>query len=392
MSIKKYKLSSQPIEGDIISENIFKERDNIYWNMKNFQAQATNDGIFAENMFRLILDGINLNHLSKNHPHVDIAIENPIPGFSQENEIISVKSSISKRPTLKNLISDTKSIKLDSMFSYLLFANSNFELQYERDFFKPRKLLAEAIRMVNEVKDDRTEAHLKVMYKKVVNITAYYLMKKNKPDELDNFLGDIGLVIESEDPNQNQELCYGNYNSIRIQVLRRIAYQDAPISLGALYLKDVQGDLTCFIYKTNPIKLSRYWETLVDIWLDEGFFSFETTKYLNLELVKKLFSIPDEENFPIQIEISLGGYERKLPDHSDKSEREKVAIAKDLAKKRTRKLYVATKFKNTNFGDNQEDVNKYFIKTIDILSKKPNLVTRFDKFADTVQEKKSIKL
>ena len=63
-----------------------------------------------------------------------------------------------------------------------------------------------------------------------------------------------------------------------------------------------------------------------------------------------------------------------------------------MAKKRTRKLYVATKFKNTNFGDNQEDVNKYFIKTIDILSKKPNLVTRFDKFADTVQEKKSIKL
>lgn len=372
MSVKKYKLSEEPISGDVISSNIFKRRGKIYWNIKNFNSQSQNDGIFAENILRLALDGVNLNHLSKNHPHVDIAIINPIEGFAEAGEIISVKSSIKKNPTLKGLISDTKSIKLESMFSYILFANSNYELHYERDFFKPRKLLADGIKLIKDYENKD--------YKAVVNIATFYLMKKNKKEEFENFQTDIIRIGEG-----NYDLTYGRYSTnYRTAVLRRLVHLDAPISLGGLYVKETANGLTCFIHKTNPIKLNKYWEKLVNIWLDEEFFEYDSTKYLNLDLVRELFNIK-EDSFPIEIQISIGTYNPESEDHSQRTEREKIEIAKKRSDKRANKLYVATKFKDADFGDSDKDVNDFFLKSIDILEKEPSLIKKFNQFTKSIE-------
>jgi hypothetical protein len=73
---------------------------------------------------------------------------NEIPGVAQKNEIISVKSSIKKSTKLSKVITDTKSIQLESMFSYILFADSNYELSYDKNYFKHKSLLNEGINKI----------------------------------------------------------------------------------------------------------------------------------------------------------------------------------------------------------------------------------------------------
>lgn len=371
MATKHYKLSDEVISGDIISSNIIRRKEKLYHNIKNFSSQKTNDGINAENILRLVLDGVNLNHLSKNHPHVDIAIINPIEGFAQKNEIISVKSSIKSKPTLSNLISDTKSIKLESMFSYIVFANSNYELNYEKMFFSPKKLLVDSIRKLKQSK--------KKHFKEVVNLVAYYIMFKNQSDEQINFDKDLDSIC-----NDSFDLIHGKYNYYRMQVLRRLVYLDNPISLGGVYLQRNE-ELTCVIKKTIPIKLNKYWEKLVDIWLDEDFFESEAVKYLTLPLVKDLFGISQRDDFPIEVSISFGDYVPSGEDFTGLSDREKIEIAKKRAEKRTNKLYVATKFKDANFGENEEEVNKFFLKSIDMIEDNPKVIKKFSNFVSTLE-------
>jgi hypothetical protein len=368
---KEYKLSDPSNSSDVISQNIRKRREKIYYNIKNFSVQKTNDGIYAENILRLILDGVNLNHLSKNHPHVDLAIINSIEGFSQKGEIISVKSSIKRNPTLSNLISDTKSIKLESMFSYIIFSNSNYELDFKTSFFSPKMMLNRSIDLMRDSNSNN--------YKEVVNLVAYYVMFKNNSREQINFNSDLDKII-----NNDFNLTYGTYNTYRISVLRRLVYLDNPISLGTMYLERGK-ELTCVIKKTNPIKLNKYWEKLVNIWLDEEFFQSDKVKYLRMSMVKDLFNIPGNEDFPIEIKISLGDYSPEKTDFSKLSDAEKIEIARARADKRSNKLYVATKFKDADFGEQEKDVNDFFLKSIDILEEEPKLITKFNNFISNIQ-------
>jgi hypothetical protein len=368
---KEYKLSDPSNSSDVISQNIRKRREKIYYNIKNFSVQKTNDGIYAENILRLILDGVNLNHLSKNHPHVDLAIINPIEGFSQKGEIISVKSSIKRNPTLSNLISDTKSIKLESMFSYIIFSNSNYELDFKTSFFSPKMMLNRSIDLMRDSNSNN--------YKEVVNLVAYYVMFKNNSREQINFNSDLDKII-----NNDFNLTYGTYNTYRISVLRRLVYLDNPISLGTMYLERGK-ELTCVIKKTNSIKLNKYWEKLVNIWLDEEFFQSDKVKYLRMSMVKDLFNIPGNEDFPIEIKISLGDYSPEKTDFSKLSDAEKIEISRARADKRSNKLYVATKFKDVDFGEQEKDVNDFFLKSIDILEEEPKLITKFNNFISNIQ-------
>jgi hypothetical protein len=152
-----------------------------------------------------------------------------------------------------------------------------------------------------------------------------------------------------------------------------------PISLGAIFVK---GE-TCFISKTKSINIGRYWENLLNIWIDKDFFDSKAVKYLRLEQVKKLFGIPENEEFPIKIEISIGDYSI-ISNDSELSDGERLDKYKKMAKSKTRKLYVMTKFKDANFGDNQSDVNNLFLKTIDVLKKNPSRIKKFNDFIDSL--------
>lgn len=366
---KHYRLSDDKIEGDILSSYIRKRREKIYYNILNFNAQNLNNGVFAENILRLSLNAINLNHLSKNHPHVDIAIINEIPGIVEKKEIISVKSSIRKGTGIGKVIADTKAIKLESMFSYILYAHSNYELTYERSYFNSKTILNDSIKKAYENGNKN--------YKEILNVVTYYLMFKNKEEFEKDFYNDINILINtdiSEFKNKRSvNLKFGTYGQYRFSVLRRLSNLDSPISLGIIYLEENEGDITCVINKTNSIKLNKYWERLVDIWLDNDYFEGKS-KYLRLKDVNMLFGI---STFPIEIKISIGDY---VPSREEVSDIDKIQKSKKRAELRTNKLYVATQFKDASFGDKEEEVNDFFIDTIDTLEENPNLITKFSNF------------
>lgn len=390
------KLSNNlPEAKDQISYNILSKKNKIYDSIRNFYMQSQNNGVYAENILRISLDGVNLNHLYKNHPHVDIAIPpiaKVVDGITIPNEIISVKSSIAKNTTLAAVLRDTKSIKLESVFSYVVFASSNFELNYEKEFYGAKSLYSlgfglikkeskiEEVKYIGENRD----------YKAVLNTTLYYLMYKNREGEKSNFIKDI-IKISNSKPDENYQLTYGTYYSYRIGVLRRISRLDAPISLGAVYLKGEGSNITCYIHKTHPIPLGRYWEEIISIWLtgknDKSFFDFKSEKYLDFGLVKKLYNIQGRE-FPIQIRISLDGFEPKKSDYSDKSEEEKVEARKKQAENRTSKLYAATKLQYADFKGKDKEINDFFIKSIDVLEKRPSLITTFNQFINNLEDPK----
>jgi hypothetical protein len=361
---KKYNLIDK-IEGDVLSSNIYLRRRKLYNNIMNFSIQGRNDGVFAENILRLIFDGVNLNHLYKNHPHVDIAIVNEIPDITKKDEVISVKSSTKFNPSLASIISDTKAIKLESMFSYVMYALNNFELGYKTKYFRYRELFNECIDAANLGNKK---------FKEVINICLYYLIVKNDEIHKLSFDSDINTITNTDNTN----LSYGNYQSYRIAVLRNLSKLDTPVSLGLLYLENRDEDLICVIKKTNDISLKKYWELLLDIWSQSNYFTKTSSQYLKLAQVKKLFNIGDD--FPIKIEISTKLFNDKDEAYDSLSDSEKMEIVRKRAGTKTNKLYVATKFKDADFGRYEDDINDFFIKLIKKLEWKPQLIKNFQDF------------
>ncbi len=373
----EYKLSAKYYKrDDKIAYNVYHRKNKLFYNIKSFARQPENNGIFAENILRLILDGVNLNHLSKNHPHVDIAVINEIPGVAKQNEVISVKSSTRQRPTLASVIGDSKAIKLESMFSYILYADSDYRIDYQEKYFKPKQLLKNAISAVYD--NER--------YREAINIVLYYLFFKNESRYKSDFDDDLKIISQLSEHSEESrkrvngrviykeediDLAFGQYSDYAWKIVKKIAVLNNPISLGVVYLENRDNNLTCVIKKTNDIKVSRYWQDLVEIWIDESHFASSATKYLNESKVKELFKINDVDDFPIEIRISIDGY---------------VGLESSVdPKTRTDKLYIATKFKDAEFKDNEPQVNNFFLKAINILERRPVLVRRFNDFIKTLK-------
>jgi len=372
--IKNYSLSNNPVENDPLSKNIYRRRSKLYDSIILLSKQNVNDGIAGENIVRILFDGVNLNHLSKNHPHVDIAIINGIDGVVIEDEIISVKSSLKLNSSISSVISDTKSIKLESLFSYVLFSNFNFNLTYESLFFRSKSILNKSIISIRE--GTGTEKN----YKAAINITFYYLMFKNSKDQEANFAEDIERLSLSNE-EVDYDLMNGKYSLYSAMVESKINRLDSPISLAGLYLDKNRDNLTCILKKTNTIPINTYWYKLLEIWIDNKFFDTKTTKYLSIKHVKKLFNITD---FPIEIRISIGDYTPPVRDKTRHSEDRINGIARKRGIKKTNKLYVATKFRDADFKNKEIEVNDFFKKTIDILEKEPRLILNFSTFLKTL--------
>ena len=260
------------------------------------------------------------------------------------------------------------------MLSYILFANSDFELDFTQEFLVAKSLLKNESKSFKEYKNKDWNAF--------INTLVYYCMFQNSEDGLNNFKKDLEVIGKSRKV-VNYNLHYGNYNIYRIAVLRRLVNLDAPISLGLVNLSEENG-MTFQVRKTNSIKLNRYWERLVKIWIDAEFFEYEAKKYLDKDLVMDLFQIKGAE-FPIQININVGDWTPEEDSVADLTTQQKLKLAKEKSLKKTNKLYVATKFKDAFFADKEEEVNDFFLKSIDVLENSPNLITKFNNFVKSIQ-------
>ena len=368
----KFKLDgSEPDFGDNIEggkqiyKTVIRKKSSLYNSIKKFAHQKSNDGIFAENIIRLTLDGINLNHFYKNHPHVDICVVNPIPGVAEKNEILSVKST-KYFTTISKLLTDTKSIKIESLFSYVIFAHYNYDVEIINS---PLTMLNKAISIAS--------GYSNVDYKKIVQITTYYLMYQNISGITKDFESDILNILKGVN-----NLTHGSYTSYNMQVLRGLSRLNIPISLGVCYIDTrtrSEEDTICVIEKSNPILLKRYWLKLLDVWCTRKYFGVvnakgeKVTKYLRFEDISKIFGI--ERDFPIRIEIGTGTYSVDTVPTGDKIE------------KARQRLYVATKFKDANFKDQNDRIVKSFSKMIDVLEENPRFVIKFDRFIKNIYYK-----
>ena len=332
---KSYKLSDSIIPGDKISSNIADKREHLYNIIKSFSTSSENNGFFAEEIMRMAFDAINLNNLYRNHPNVDIAIIDPIEGVVEEREIISIKSSKNSKSALA-VLSEAKSVKIESLLAYIVYASSNFDLSHQNKYFK-LNLLKKGLDIcykrqeeINFSKSDNDEVD-ETDYKKIMNVTLYYLIIKNDISQKDNHINDINSLFD-----KNDNLSNGTYEFYKNEVLRKLINLNSPISLGTVYTiesKENPNDTICVFNKTKPMKLNIYWLKILDIWCTNKYFNVRSVekkkseetiseknstdeekkkpipslieKYLTGADIKKLFGLEDN-NFPIQIEIGTG--------------------------------------------------------------------------------------
>lgn len=361
---------------DKLGINIYRRRHKLYPNIVKFSKQVKNDGIYAENITRLIFDAVNLNHFHKNHPYVDLGVLVPIPQISVRNEIISIKSTINFKSTSK-LLSDTKAVKIESLYSYILYTFNNYNVDYVEMVNSPLSLLNLALNQVDK--------NSEVYYKKIIQVTTYYLMFNNKEGIENDFISDIKKLI-----NGDNELKYGNYEYYDQKVNDNISRLNTPISIGVCYIdKDADEDegIVCIIKKTKPIKLNDFWYKIVDIWTTRKYFNVtnqkgkRVVKYLRYYDICDIYGIENSDDFPIQIKIATGEYkgENYYKNYDDEVYRKTV------------RMYIATKLKDANFKDKEYNTFRLFNKMIDLLESEPNLVTKFENFIKKVDIKTSQK-
>jgi hypothetical protein len=363
---KSYKLSDVVIPGDKISENIYRRRKVLYYDIKNFSGVSSkaNDGTYAENIIRIVFGGGNLNHLNRNYAHFDVAIDDGIDGFVKDDEIISIKSTYNYK-SIPNILKNTEAIKLNSVFSYVLGAISNFTFVNDRNNFSTKNLIDVGIEISKKYKN--------VDFKKVINVTLYYLIFKNNRNELDNYSSDINSIL-----SKKEDLIYGTYIDYNLKVEKEVDKLDSPISIGTVHIDNKNlDDITCVINKTNTIPLKNYWYDLVKIWSDKKYYLKPIkSQYLTYEDISKLFNL-NKNYFPIQINISIGSY--TVADIND-SEEDKLKNNKERNRNRISKLKTAAKLNDADFGKYNNEIVKTFNDMIDDLEENPSKILKYQEF------------
>jgi len=365
---KSYKLSDELIPGDKLSENIYRRRKILYSDIKNFSAQSStnNDGgSCAENIITKVLGGGNLNHLNRNYAHFDVAVIDEIEGVVKEDEIISVKCSYNYK-SIADILKNTKAIKLDSIFPYVLAAIKNFTHISDRTNFSSKNLI--------EIGTSISKKYKNVDFEKVINVTLYYLIFKNNKNELDNYSSDIKNMLDGE-----INLTYGTYINYETASKKEIDNLDSPISIATVHIdnKNIGNDITCIINKTNSIPLKTYWNEIIKIWSDKKYY-LRTSKgqYLTYGDIENLFKL-DKSGFPIQINVSTGSYSIEAV---NSTEEEKIKDVKAVNRGRISKLKTASKLNDADFGKYNNEIIKTFNDMIDDLEENPSKILKYQEF------------
>ena len=363
---KSYKLSDSIIPGDKLSENIYKRKKNLYYNIKNFAnlSSSSNDGTYAEDIIRIAFGGGDLNQINRNYAHFDVAITDEIEGVVKEDEIISIKSTADYK-SIPNILKNTEAIKLNSVFSYILGAISNFNFLLDSKNFSSKKLINIGIEISKNYND--------VDFEKIINVTLFYLIFHNDKNEINNYENDINKVSNNE-----IELTYGTYINYETKVKNEVDQLDSPISIGTVHINKSSTDLECIINKTNSIRLSTYWYELVKIWSEKKYhLKKEKSQYLIYGDIIKLFNL-ENSSFPIQIVINIGSYNPDIKDNLSNQDRFKDI--KDVNKGKILKLKTASKLNDADFGKYNNEIVKTFNQMIDDLEENPSKILKYQEF------------
>lgn len=334
-----------------------------------------NPGSFAEDLAKIVLRAVNFNSYEKNQPYVDLGVYDAIEGVTEEREIISVKST-NYYSNIKDLISDTKAIKFDSLISYLIFAykdhyTAEIKASAKQRIKKTFKDLHDAGYNFYESTEDKERA------KAVIYIILGWLF-------------DRSILINNLRAGHHTEITW-NLNSLeervshymdgdnfiylesRKEVEDILEKLDAPVSMAAVYFTNEEklgreikklkkGERTHFepdilvINKTKGIPLNELFYKVLDIWADKGYFKDLTaTKYLRYNDVVDIYEVDDP--FEIKITIRLGNY------------------ATEYKPNRELRIRVSTDLKDIYLDKaHEEDILKFIRKFLNQVRKNPELI------------------
>jgi hypothetical protein len=367
---------------NLMTNHLNDSKDRIYNYIQRFKNSNKNDGVAPENILRTLLDCVNLNHLSKNHPHIDLAVTKDMGEIADQYEIISVKSS-RRAKNLAVAVSDTKSIKVVSLLSYIIFANYNYQDNIKQTFSARstwQKALLSMYRSGNR------------FYTEAIYLVAYYCMFKNSENYKKNFLDDLNVLTSVGNHGLDTaklKLTDGNFSDYKLRVLKRIQNFGSKVSLGFIYLKETEKNTQCIIEKTGAIELSKYWEKLLTVWNDDNFFEQEIEgevwvekKYIDLQRLKRVFNI-EGQSLGVKIIINTNDY-KPVDKLAGLTEEERDEVIKSDARLRTSKLSVSTKYRHSNFGEYENEVGDYFDKAIDKIRENPPIIKKFNDFLNQI--------
>ena len=103
-----------------------------------YQLEDTGSSLGGEKVSEILLGGTNLNVLDLSYPFVDLKVTEPVPGVTEEDELISVKTTRDKH-TLKNAVTYVNGFKIGQLIQ---FAISKIDLNlYKSTTFKKRKAI-----------------------------------------------------------------------------------------------------------------------------------------------------------------------------------------------------------------------------------------------------------
>jgi len=334
------------------------------------KSNRKNEGIFAENIIRNIFKGENLNHFTKNHPYVDIAVMEPVKGVTIENELISVKSTLEYR-SIGHMLRDTKAIKFDSLITFLIYAY-NLEKSDSQPFniseiqFGLRKWLTE-----NNLTQ---EQYVEVYYIILEGILSYSnnysesTISKFENKLLSNIENYISGDLDIDDIKENvigeiKKLNSKYPVSLSVAFLGNDKYSNVNSQFG-----DIDPLNVLNVYKTKTLPLGDFFLSVMDKWSKSNYFGAKNdkgkyvTKYLTYSDVADVFDTTIKELFPTKIHIDLTDFE-----------------GKDKGNERQR-LYVATQLKNGYFDEYEEEILNSFQKMIKELEKDPSQIKKYRDF------------
>ena len=100
-----------------------------------YQIEQTGSPLDGEKVSEVLLGAVNLNKLDLNFPFVDVKVISPVPGVTEDNELISVKTSRDMH-NLKDTINSVNGFKINQLIQFAI-TKMNLKI-FKTEVFKDR--------------------------------------------------------------------------------------------------------------------------------------------------------------------------------------------------------------------------------------------------------------
>jgi hypothetical protein len=348
----KYNLAdNETLTGDI-GKRLKLHKNQIIQDIIDFTNSKDNYGNYAENICLNVFGGGNLNNQVRNHPFLDIIV-NENDDITKDDELISIKSSIDPNKfTLNMILNTTKAISILNVFNYVIFCLNNFS----SNSYNYKKVIK---KIADNIKDSNIDIRDKEKYIRYNFIRFMIYILNNKldvPFEISMNIDDIDAITQELKTKLNDNNVLNNIN---------ISIVTCHLENKSEFLNDNSDmfNYKIIIHKTKTIKLNDYIIKIIEQT------AISLVKKLSLNIQQEKFYNELFEFIKIVIETGDVSKIRQIKDNEV-----------------TDKLKVSSLIARSDFGDDYKNKLKVLKDVVIKLSDDDSdvVVKRFRDFIDTL--------